>query len=423
MAFSNLKYEDPWIRIEMASRDLAPHLPETMLRHGRKLPRGEFDVWYKCDHLRETGSYKERGALNALLRMPPEVRNQGAIAASAGNHAQALALWGQRLGVKVTVVMPVHSPLVKVSNCRALGAEVLLQGEDFGKAKEFAEKMAMETKMKYVNGYDDPDVIFGAGTCGLEILRQLKDVDAVIVPVGGGGLIAGVALAMKRMKPSVKIIGVESERCPSMTKALAAKKPVMTPLAAGGTLADGLAVTQVGNNAFELVTHFVDSVITVEEHFISMAIVHLLEKEKMLVEGAGCCGLAGILSGKLDYLQKKNVVIILCGGNIDLTVLGRVIERGLFSTGRLMQFDCAISDRVGGLARFCACLSKTGASVKEIVQERPYISDVNVCSVHLTVEVRDVTHGQKVIADMSDNHYTLLVCDDKKYDNIDLSKL
>ena len=414
--------QDPWIQIEIAKRRIGDRLPRILLRKGRPLPIEGFRISYKCENLQRTGSFKERGALNALLRLTKEECKVGVVAASAGNHAQALAYHGTKLNIPVTVVMPTNAPIVKVENCRALGANVVLHGRNFAEAMSMAIGLGKEKGMKYINGYDHPDVIAGAGTCGLEILQQLPDVDAVVVPCGGGGLLAGVALAIKRINPHIKVIGVESEKCPSMTAALAAGKPVYTEVR-GGTIADGLAVVEVGTNAFNIVKEYVDEVIAIPEHYISIAILHLLEKEKLLCEGAGCTGLAGILSGRLNHLKGLNVTTILCGGNIDMTVLGCVIERGLYHSGRMMQFDCAISDRVGGLAKFCKCLAETKASVKEIVQERPFIADVNVCSVHLTCEVLSAEHGRAVVEGMRKSGFILKVADDKKYDDVNLHEL
>lgn len=422
--FANLATEDPWMSVQRAHARILPHLPRTMLRPGRPLPGTAVRVHYKYDHLRATGSYKERGALNAILTLTPEQARRGVIAASAGNHAAALALHGARNNVEVTVVMPRGAPITKVENCKTLGANVQLFGRNFAEAKAFAEKLAKERGLTYVNGYDHPEVIFGAGTCGLEILQQLPDVKAIVVPVGGGGLIAGIALAVKRMRPDVRIIGVESDRCPSMCAALRAGKPVMTEVAAGGTIADGLAVSVVGTNALVLVRQFVDEVITVPERFISMAILHLLEQEKILVEGAGCAGLAAVLSGQFDStLTGEKVVTVLCGGNIDMTVLGRVIERGLFTTGRLLHFDCAISDSVGGLARFLTNLAQCGASVKDISQERAFMQDMSVASVHVTCETMGPSHREAVLREMAEKGYILKVVDDMKYADVPLAKL
>lgn len=409
--------------IRGAARRLRRHMNPTLLSHGRDIPGCQLKLWYKCDHLRQTGSYKERGGLNSLLMLSEEERKRGVVAASAGNHAQALAYWGKNLKIPVIVVMPSAAPINKVDNCKMLGAEVVTHGSSFAEAKRHAEMLCAERQMTYINGYDHPDVIYGAATCGAEILDQLPEVDVVVVPVGGGGLIAGIALAIKLQCPQVKIIGVESDQCASMTEALKAKKPIDTPVKAGGTIADGLAVTVVGTNAFHIVQKHVDEVITVSEAAISRAILHMLEKEKILVEGAGCVGVAAAMEGKLDQYKDLKVVTVLCGGNIDMSVLGRVIERGMYTSGRLLQFDCAISDRVGGLARFLTLLSATKASVKDIVQQRPFVSDMGLVVVHLTIETNNESHVQSVIQQMAQHGFLLIPNDSNKFQHVNASKL
>jgi len=421
----NLKHADPWVNVQLSKLRLSRFMhPTTMLKGRQVAGTSVTDLWYKCDHLRQTGSYKERGALNALLQLSENEAKLGVAAASAGNHAQALAYWGKRVGVPVTVVMPLGAPITKVENCRFLGAEVISHGKNFAEAKTEAERLCVERSLTYINGYDHPAVIAGAGTCGLEILDQLPDVDAIVVPVGGGGLLAGIALAVKRLNPKVKVIGVESEKCPSMSCALRAGKPTFTPVGVGGTIADGLAVSTVGQNAFLIVQQLVDSVVTTTESSISLAILHLLETEKLLVEGGGCAGLAAIMSGKLDEeLKDKRVCTILCGGNIDMSMLGRVIERGLYSSGRMLQFDCAISDRVGGLARFISTLASTGASVKNIVQQHPFISDMGLVAVHITVETMNENHAKNMVKQMEDSGFKLKIVDEKRYNDVNISKL
>ena len=419
--------ESQWIDVQRSERRLKSYLPPTPVVSAHPLTQDDKgfgannELYYKCEHMRRTGSFKERGALNFLLQMSEEQRKVGVIAASAGNHAQALAYWGRKLGVPVTVVMPTIAPLTKVKNCRTLGATVVIHGATFADARDHAGVLADEKKLLYVNGFDDPKIISGAGVAGLEILDQVPDVDVIVVPVGGGGIISGIALAVKHINPRVKIIGIESENCPSVKEALKAGKPVKVPMAV--TLADGLAVPEMGENAFKIIQKLVDEVVTVPEKYISIAILHLLEREKMLLEGAGAAGVAGLFSGYLDHLKGQKVVTVLCGGNIDMTALGRVIERGLYCGGRLCQFDCAISDRPGGLARFTRLLADTGVSVKEIVQERPYVSDINICSVHVTVETRDQSHLNHMVQSMSDHGYSIMKIDDGKWDHVKLSKL
>jgi len=360
----------------------------------RSIPLSEatgLNVFCKLEYLQRTGSFKERGARNALLLLPPEQKKRGVIAASAGNHALGLAYHGQLLGVPVTVVMPRFAPLTKVTNCRRLGATVVSHGADIDEARSRADEIASEQHLTYINGFDDPAIIAGQGTLGLEIAAQVPDVDAVIVPIGGAGLIAGVALALKTLKPNVKIIGVEPERAASFTAAVAAGKPVQVEIKP--TLADGLSVPQVGENAFRIARDLVDKTLLVSEHAIALAILRLLELEKAVVEGAGAAPLAACLAGLVPELKGKNVVLPLSGGNIDTPILGRVLERGLASDGRLFRFTANISDRPGGLARFAGLIAEAGASIIEIAHDRAFSSeDINTVNVHCVVETRDAGH-------------------------------
>jgi threonine dehydratase len=348
-------------------------------------------IFCKLDNLQRTGSFKERGARNALAQLPPDQQKRGVIAASAGNHAQALAYQGKLLGIPATVVMPKFAPLVKVSNCQKLGATVVLHGKDFGEARAGAHEIAKEKGLAYVDGYDDPAIIAGQGTMGLEIVEQVPDLDAVIIPVGGAGLLAGVSLAVKTLRPDAKVVAVEGENIASFSAALEAGKPVKVAL--HPTLADGLAIPQVGSNAFEIARSLVDQTITVTEEEIAVAILRLVELEKSVVEGAAAAALAACLSGKLKDLAGKRVVLLLCGGNIDPNVLSRVIERGLVADGRLGRFTAVISDRPGGLADLATQMASTGASIKQVVHDRAFASsDVSAVNVLCTVETRNHAH-------------------------------
>ena len=348
-------------------------------------------IFCKLDNLQRTGSFKERGARNALAQLPSDQQKRGVIAASAGNHAQALAHQGKLLGIPATVVMPKFAPLVKVNNCQKLGATVVLHGKDFGEAKAHAHEIAKERALAYIDGYDDPAIIAGQGTMGLEILEQVPDLDAVIVPVGGAGLLAGVSLAVKTLRPDAKIVAVEAESVASFSAALEASKPVK--IALHPTLADGLAIPQVGSNAFEIARSLVDQTVTVTEEQIAVAILRLVELEKSVVEGAAATPLAACLSGKLNDLAGKRVVLLLCGGNIDPNVLSRVIERSLVADGRLGRFTAVISDRPGGLADLAAQIASTGASIKQVVHDRAFASsDVSAVNVLCTVETRNHEH-------------------------------
>jgi len=357
------------------------------------------EIFCKFDNLQRTGSFKERGGRNALAQLSPEQKKRGVIAASAGNHAQALAYQGRLLGIPATVVMPQYAPLVKVSNCQKLGANVVLYGKDFAEAKGRAQEIGAEKGLAYIDGYDDPAIIAGQGTMGLEIVEQVPALDAVLVPVGGAGLIAGVSLAVKTLRPQAKVIAVEAENVASFSAALEAGRP--TKIALYPTLADGLAIPQVGANAFEIAHRFVDLAVTVTEEQIAIAILRLVELEKSVVEGAAATPLAACLSGKLEDLAGKKCILLLCVGNIAPIVLSRFIERGLVADGRLCRFTAVISDRPGGLADLAAQIASTGASIKQVVHDRAFASsDVSTVNVLCTVETRNHQHFAELRAQL-----------------------
>ena len=354
------------------------------------------EVYCKLDHLQMTGSFKERGARNKLLLLSPEERTRGVIAASAGNHAMGLAYHGQQLGISVKVVMPKFAPIVKVKNCRSFGAEVVLHGDAYADAKEHAHKLSRDEGRVFVPGFDDPDIIAGQGTMGLEILEDVPDVDVVIVPVGGGGLIAGVGTAVKALKPGVRVIGVEPDHAPTLKVSLAAGH--VTHIDTKPTLADGLAVAEVGRLCFDIAQKVIDELVMVDEAQIALSVLRLLELEKAVIEGAGAVPLAAALARSLS-LEGKKVVLCLCGGNIDVTMISRVIERGLVADGRLCRVTATISDRPGSLARLATVLASTGASVKDVEHDRNFgPRDVGSVSVAFTIETRDAEHISEVHA-------------------------
>jgi threonine dehydratase len=348
-------------------------------------------VFCKLDNFQRTGSFKERGARNALLRLAPGRKKRGVIAASAGNHALGLAYHGRLLGIPVTVVMPDYAPLIKITTCQRLGANVLLRGRDFAEARAEADRLVAAEGLTYVHGFDDPDIIAGQGTLGLEILRQTPDLDAIVCPIGGGGLIAGIAVAVKALQPRVKIIGVESTHTGNFAAALRAGRPTLVPRRA--TLADGLATLTVGANAFALARNRVDQVVSVSEDWIALAILRMVELEKTVVEGAAAAPLAALMAGKLPRLKGQRVALVVCGGNIDPAILSRVIEKGLVHDGRLTRFTAKISDRPGGLATLSRAIADAGASIKDIAHDRAFSgSDVSAVNVICTVETRDRAH-------------------------------
>jgi threonine dehydratase len=360
----------------------------------RSIPLSELvggEVSCKLDLLQRTGSFKERGACNALMLLDEGQRARGVVAASAGNHALGLAYHGRLLGIPVTVVMPRFAPLVKVATCRRLGAHVILEGDTFDDARRLAAEIAARDGLNRIHGFDDPRVIAGQGTMALEILEDVPDVEAIVVPTGGAGLLAGVALVAKAHHPHIRIIAVETAAAPSFSASLAAGAPTQVPIRP--TLADGLAVGRVGDLPFALAAPLVDRVVTVGDDAISLAVLRLLELEKTVVEGAGAASLAAVLDGRCPELVGRRVVLLLCGGNIDLTILDRVIDHGLVVDGRRWRFDVRISDRPGGIARLTAVIAAAGASVREIVHDRAFSgADVFSTAVEVTVETAGHDH-------------------------------
>jgi len=368
------------------------------------------NVFVKMDNLQRTGSFKERGARNALLLLSDEQRTRGVIAASAGNHALGLAYHCQLLGVPATVVMPESAPLVKRAMCEQLGATVILCGQTFDDAYHKARELSQQQSLAYVHGYDDPAIIAGQGTMGLEIIEQVRDAtganpDAVIVPIGGAGLIAGVATAVKHESPDTLVLGVEPERAATFHAARARGGPAHVDV--GKTLADGLATPDVGANAFETADPLVDGLVMVDEAAISIAVLRLMEHEKSVVEGAGASPLAALIrhveEGLFDAdwpdLRGKIVVLPLCGGNIDPAMIGRVIERGLAADGRLTRFVVTISDRPGGLARLTGAIANIGASVRDVWHDRAFAtSDLASVDVRCLVETSGPEHVKQLMA-------------------------
>jgi len=349
------------------------------------------EVFCKLDLLQRTGSFKERGARNALLLLDEAQRRRGVVAASAGNHALGLAYHGRLLGIPVTVVMPRFAPLVKVSTCRRLGATVVLEGETFEDARRLAVEIAAREGLERIHGFDDPRVIAGQGTMGLEILEDVPDADALVIPCGGAGLLAGVATAAKALKPDIRIVAVEPAAAGSLSASLAAGRP--TQVAIRPTLADGLAVGMVGERAFSIAAPLVDRVVTVGEDALALAVLRLLELEKTVVEGAGAAPLAALLDDGCAELRGRRVVLLLCGGNIDTSMLDRVIDHGLVADGRRWRFSTRVSDRPGGIARLAAVIAAAGANVREIVHDRAFSGpDVFSTSVAVTVETADREH-------------------------------
>ncbi|XP_065202094.1 L-threonine ammonia-lyase isoform X2 [Planococcus citri] len=344
------------------------------------------------------------------MKLSDKQKRQGVVTASLGNHSQALSYHAKIQGIPATVVMPSAAPLVKVEACKRFGATAIIYGETMSEAKEYAHQYCKEHDLTYINGYDDPYIIAGQGTIALEIFEDMPDIEGIVVPIGGGGLIAGIALAAKTLNKNIKIIGVESDRCPSFSSALKAGKPVKVENK--NSIADGLAVAEVGANAFNIAAPLIDKMIVVKEEWISLTILRLIELEKCVVEGAGAAGLAAILCGGLKEFEGKKLAVVLCGGNIDSNILGRCIERSLAADGRLLKFSVSISDRPGGVSDICGLLAKIGVSIKDIVHERAWLtSEVFQVKVIITCETRD-EHHVKEVKETLVKHYTNVAFDD-----------
>lgn len=362
-----------------------------------KLLPGDTQLYLKKEHYTITGSYKERGALNKLLQLTEEERRRGVICSSAGNHAQAVSYHSTRLGIDGVIVMPVTTPYVKVNSTREFGAKVVLAGESFAEAYDHAVKIAKEEGRTFIHAFNDPEVVAGQGTCAMELLEQNPYMDAVIVPVGGGGLIAGMSLLLKAVNPRIQIYGVESVAMPGMYNSLKSGKLQSVPKKP--SMADGIAIEHVGAIPFEVIKQNVDDIVLVEEDEIASAILLMLEKERTVLEGSGATGIAAIMSGKLPQLAGKNVVTICTGGNIDMSLLGRVIEKGLVKTGRLARIHVTILDQPGQLARVLGIFRDMRANIRDIEHERAFLlANVGMTQPIVTVETRGFDHVQEIVA-------------------------
>ena len=360
-------------------------------------------IYLKLDNQQRTGAFKERGALNKLLTLTETQRGRGVITASAGNHAQGLAYHSGRHGIRAQIVMPLTTPLTKVSATRGYGADVVLYGANYDEAYEEAARRASIEGLTFVHAFDDDAVIAGQGTLGLEILRQQPEIDVVVAPIGGGGLIGGIACAIKETNPKVRVFGVQPARLPSMKVALAEGKPVT--LSPAATIADGIAVRRSGDRTLPLVQKYVDDVVTVDEEEIANAILLLLEREKTLAEGAGAAAMAALLNHKLP-LAEKRVVALVCGGNIDVTLLSRIIERGLVKDGRLVRLRVHLPDYPGALHRLTAILAQHRANIVETSYDRTYYGvNLGETAIDITMETRGPDHITELLSALSAGGY------------------
>ncbi|GAB3701507.1 threonine ammonia-lyase [Halorubrum pallidum] len=354
------------------------------------------DVHLKLENFQRTGAFKIRGAMNRIATLSDAEREAGVVTASAGNHAQGVALAADRAGVDATVVMPKFAPVSKVKATRGYGASVRLEGVDYDEAQAYAHQLEREEGRTYVHAFDDPVVMAGQGTLGLEIVDDCPDLDTVVVPIGGGGLISGVAVAIKEQRPGVRVVGVQAEGAASAAKSLEAG--AVREIDSVDTIADGIATRSVGEQTLEVMAEYVDEVVTVDDREIALALTLLLERSKTLVEGAGAVALAAVLSEAFSYADDETVVAALCGGNIDLNRLGTVIRRGLVQMGRYLKITINLKDRPGELERVSSIVARTGANVYAVHHDRTSRDvAVNAAELELELETDDAEHAADIV--------------------------
>jgi threonine dehydratase len=360
-------------------------------------------VWLKYENLQMTGSYKERGALNKILSLSKQECDRGLVAASAGNHAQAVSHHATQRNIEAQIFMPLATPLNKVMATRRFGGEVVLHGANYDEACVEAMRVAGEFGKTFIHPFDDDPVIAGQGTLGLELLEQFPEMEVLIASIGGGGMISGVACAIKEANPRVQVIGVQTARLPSMKAAVSAGKRVTLPVSS--TLADGIAVRRAGERTFEMVRRYVDDIVTVEEDEIANAILLLLEREKTLVEGAGAAPIAALLHSKVPFKGKK-VCAIISGGNLDVSILSRIIERGLAEDGRLVRLRIHLPDYPGALHRLTGVLAQHRANIVQTSYDRTYFGvDLGNTAIDLTMETRGSEHVNELVAALEGEKY------------------
>jgi threonine dehydratase len=360
-------------------------------------------VYLKLENLQMTGSFKERGALNRIAMLTPEQAARGVVAASAGNHAQGVAYHATARGIRALIVMPLATPLVKVTATRGFGAEVVLHGANYDEACEEATRLCTAQGMTFIHPFDDSVVMAGQGTIGLELLEQVPQLEAVVVPIGGGGLIGGIACAIKESRPDIRIVGVQTSRLPSMLAARAEGHPVTVDPST--TIADGIAVRRAGDVTFPVVEKYVDEIVTVDEDEIASAILVLLEREKTLAEGAGATALAALLQRKTTLLGAHTAVLV-CGGNIDVTLLSRIIERGLVQDGRLILLRIHLLDKPGALAELTRLIASYRANIVNTLYNRAYYGvNLGDTVIDITMETRGREQVEELLAALTSAGY------------------
>ena len=395
--------------VEAARQTLADPLQRGVVEHTPTMQSEALseatgaDVHLKLENLQRTGAFKIRGAYNRISALDEASREAGVVCASAGNHAQGVALAARDQGVEAVICMPEDAPISKVQATRELGAEVVLEGRDYNEAYDRAREIEADRGLAFVHPYDDPDVVAGQGTIGLEILEAVPDVDTVLVCVGGGGLLAGIATAIKAQRPDTRVIGVEPTGADALHRSLAAGERV--ELDAVDTIADGLATRSCGEIAFQVAREHVERVVTVDDDAIAGAILHLLEDEKSLVEGAGAAAGAALLADTLD-VEGETLAALVSGGNIDVTLLDNIIDRGLARSGRHLEIEVPLPDRPGTLQKLLDVIAASRANILEIEHNRRRLDvALNVALVRVSLETRGPEHVDELLATLEDAGY------------------
>ena len=401
--------------IEAARRTLTGVIINTPLLPSERLSKEvNADVWIKAENTQRAGSFKLRGAYNKMTHLTAAERTQGVIAHSAGNHAQGVALAARMLGIPATVVMPSYAPLAKVVATRGYGANVVLYGNSFDEAGEYARRLQAEQQLTYVHAFDDPLTVAGQGTLGLEVFEALPDVETLIVPVGGGGLIGGVAVVARALNPKVKIIGVQAEGCASIRLSLAAGKPMLVPEAR--TIADGIAVKKPGEVTLPLIRELVDEVVTVDDEEISRGIYYCAQYLRQVAEGAGAVGISALLTGRYRPKPNEKVCVVLSGGNIDANLLARVLEQVLVKEGRYMILHTSVPDRPGNLAPLVNHVGSLGANIIDLHHRRAaWQVPVDRVGIELILEIRDAQHARQVVEGLTRGGYSVDRVGDGEY--------
>ncbi len=381
--------------IEQAQQTLQGIVHQTPMEHSKSASTfASSQVFLKYENLQRTGSFKIRGAFNKIAKLTPQEKKQGVVASSAGNHAQGVALSATLAGVKSTVVMPLTAPLSKVSATKGYGAEVILKGDIYDEAYEYAKELEKSQGLTFVHPYEDPHVIAGQGTIGLEMFNTVPDLTSVIVPIGGGGLISGIATALKAKNPKIKVFGVQSTKAPSMEALFHGKKLPMNERLS--TIADGIAIKKPSQQMYDsFISQLVDDIVTVDDNEIAEAIVFMMERTKTVAEGAGAAAMAALMNRRLDLGAKSCVIV--CGGNIDLNIVSKIIERGQIKQGRIIRISAIVEDLPGNLNRLTQAIAQQRANVLEVHHDRVksdlYLRETQI---DFVLECNSTEHGQKI---------------------------